>query len=107
MNLSHLQKQTGTIEEVTGFSGGAQEWGNRQTFKYRIEENVWRKDKWQREERDLFSKLSISLELDPRKKYRVWLEGYDTSDDSEAKPLDIVRPVRDLQNRFVHTVAEL
>jgi hypothetical protein len=107
MNLSHLQLLTGTIEEVTGMLNGAETWGNRRTFKYRAEENVWRKDKWQREERDLFTKLSVNLELDPRKKYRVWLEGYDNTSNEEAKPVDIVRPVRDLRNRFVHTVVEL
>jgi len=107
MKVSHLQTWTGTIEEVTGVSGGAETWGNRRTIKYAISFNNWRKDKWQREERDSFTKMSIDLELDVEKKYKVWLEGKDTADDQDAEPVDIVRPVYDLKGKFIHTVLEL
>ena len=107
MNVRHLQLLNGTIEEVTAVIGGVEQWGNQRSFKYRVEENVNRKDMWQREERDVFTKLSVSLELQTGKKYRLWLQQSDTSNADEAKPVDIVRPVYDLRQRFVHTVVEL
>lgn len=98
---------TGRLEVATGLVGNTTDmvWTLvSDTVKYRAEDQQVTKHQWQRNERDDFTKLSLDVELDPDRKYRFFVEGADTSDPEQAKPIEIIRPVYDHRGRFVHTV---
>lgn len=111
MNLAHWYRKgspgvgEATVEEVTAIArDGSKTWGNQQNPGYRSEQNISIKDMWQREEIDRFTKISLGLELDEEKEYRIWLEGEDTGDPDEASTPDVIRNVYDKDGQFVHCV---
>lgn len=98
-----------TIEEVTGVTANSTDftWGNQQTSGFRIEKDVMRKNRFQHEVNDRFDQISLEIELEEGKTYRVWLPSDNTADAEDARMVDQVRVVRDRWNRFIHTVITL
>jgi hypothetical protein len=106
--FEHMQLKAGYYQEQVSVGNDLSvTWGTLTPLRYRSEDYTDEKGKWARRQGANYTELSINIELDPYKTYRIWLEGKDTGDSSQAIMPDTIRPVYGRFGEFVHTVVGL
>lgn len=101
----HLMPFTGSYQEQSGVGNDlSQTWGSLTTYKYRIEENELRKNRWSRRQGMDLTEMAINKELNPEQTYRFWKQGADTADETLARIPEVIRPVYDRDGNFAWTV---